>query len=207
MRILIADDEAVSRRRLKQTLIPLGHDVIEATDGRQAWECFQREEVPLLIADWMMPQVDGLELCRLIRAERRDRYTYIIMLTALGGKGSYLEGMNAGADDFITKPFDQDQLNARLHVAERVLSLQAEVKRLEGLLPICSYCKRIRDEQNLWTGLESYITKRTDAEFTHGICPDCYEAHVRPSLDLLNQVRGQRTVAAHASPVDRDTTS
>ena len=189
MRILIADDEAVSRLRLKQTLILLGHDVIEATDGRQAWECFQREDVPLLIADWMMPHVDGLELCRMIRAERRDRYTYIIMLTALGGKGSYLEGMNAGADDFITKPFDQDQLNARLHVAERVLSLQAEVKRLEGLLPICSYCKRIRDEQDLWTGLESYITKRTDAEFTHGICPDCYEAHVRPSLDLLNQLR------------------
>ena len=189
MKILIADDEAVSRLRLRETLTRLGHDVIEATDGQQAWGCFQREEIPLLVVDLMMPLVDGLELCRMIRAEKRDKYTYIIMLTALGGKGSYLEGMNAGADDFITKPFDQDQLDARLHVAERTLSLQAEVKRLEGLLPICSYCKRIRDDENVWTGLESYITKRTDAAFSHGICPDCYETHARPALRALTQSR------------------
>jgi DNA-binding response OmpR family regulator len=187
MRVLIADDEAVSRVRLRNTLTRLGHEVVEATDGRMAWECFQREETPLLIVDWMMPQINGLELCRMIRAERRQKYTYIMMLTALGGKGSYLEGMRAGADDFITKPFDQEELDARLHVAARILDLQAEVKRLEGLLPICTYCKRIRDEEGVWTKVESYIARRTDASFSHGICPCCYEARIRPELSMMKQ--------------------
>ena len=189
MRVLIADDEAVSRLRLRQSLTRLGHDVAEATDGQMAWECFQRGDTPLLIVDWMMPRVNGLDLCRMIRAERRPKYTYIMMLTALGGKGSYLEGMRAGADDFITKPFDQDELDARVHVAERILDLQAEVKRLEGLLPICAYCKRIRDDEGVWTQVESYIARRTDAAFSHGICPGCYEGRIRPELRVLKQSR------------------
>lgn len=185
MRILIADDEIVSRARLKHTLTELGHEVIEATNGREAWSHFAAQEIPLLIADWMMPYIDGLELCRMIRAERRAKYTYVVMLTALGGKGSYLEGMKAGADDFVTKPFDPDALKARVHVAERILGLQAEVSRLEGLLPICSYCKRIRDENEAWTRIEAYISKRTAADFTHGICPDCMATQVRPQVEAL----------------------
>ena len=182
MRVLIADDETISRMRLRETLTKQGYDVLEALDGQQAWEYFQRAEVPIVIADWMMPHIDGLELCRMIRAKHRFKYTYIIMLTTLEGKGSYLEGMAAGADDFITKPFDPDALATRLRAAERILSLQAEVKRLEGLLPICVYCKKIRDDDNGWVKVESYISKRTDAAFSHDFCPECYEAHVRPEL-------------------------
>ncbi len=185
MKILIADDDAVSRTLLRGTLKGLGHGVIETSDGRQAWERFQSETIPLVVVDWMMPFVNGLEFCRMIRAERRLRYTYLIMLTALGGKGSYLEGINAGADDFITKPFDPDELNARLHVAERILGLHAEVKQLQGLLPICAYCRRIRDEADSWMRLEQYITRRTDAALSHGICPECYEHRVRPELHAL----------------------
>jgi YesN/AraC family two-component response regulator len=97
--------------------------------------------------------------------------------------------MNAGADDFMTKPFDQDTLQTRLRVAERILSLQAEVKQLEGLLPICSYCRRIRDEDEEWTGIEQYIARRTDANFTHGICPACYDTYLQPELQALRHGR------------------
>lgn len=189
MKILIADDDRLSCTLLRRTLARLGHEVIETSDGRQAWECFQRQAIPLLIVDWMMPFINGLELCRMVRAEQRARYTYIIMLTALGGKGSYLEGINAGADDFITKPFDPDELKARLNVAERILGLHAEMKQLKGLLPVCAYCNRIRDDDDSWMRIEKYITRRTDAAFSHGICPDCYESRVRPELAALGVAR------------------
>jgi DNA-binding response OmpR family regulator len=189
MKVLIADDESVSRLRVRRFLSSLGHEPVEACDGREAWEAFQRQPFSLLIVDWMMPQINGLELCRMVRGERRSKYTYIIMLTALDGKGSYLEGIGAGADDFITKPFDSDELQARLGVAQRILSLQDEVRQLQGLLPICSYCKRINDTETGWVQIERYVARRTDASFTHGICPDCYAGHVRPQLVALREAK------------------
>jgi len=123
MKILIAEDDATSRLLFAATLRKLGHTVTAIEDGRKAWEAWQKDEYPLLISDWMMPDIDGLQLCRMIRSEPGLQYTYIILLTALDSKGSYLEGMDAGADDFITKPFDEEQLAARLRVAERILGL------------------------------------------------------------------------------------
>jgi DNA-binding response OmpR family regulator len=191
MKILIAEDDTVSRLLLSTTLKKLGYEVIATENGRDAWGVFQQEYIPIIISDWMMPDLDGLELCRMIRSEDRHKYTYVILLTALGGKGSYMEGMNAGADDFITKPFDRDQLAARLRVAERILKLQSEVKQLEGLLPICMYCKKIRDdkapdgEATAWVRVEEYVSAHSDASFSHGICPDCYEARVKPEMNRL----------------------
>jgi DNA-binding response OmpR family regulator len=190
MRILVAEDDAVARRVLTTSLARLGHDVTPAEDGRKAWELFQAGEFEVVITDWMMPDVDGLELCRRIRAHPRARYAWIVMLTALGGKTSYLEGMEAGADDFVTKPVDRPAFEARLRVAARVLALQAEVKQLEGLLPICSYCKRIRDEVDEWSQVEQFIQHRTAAQFSHGICPECYETHVKPQLEELPSADG-----------------
>ena len=131
MKILIAEDDATSREILAHVLRQLGHEVVEAVNGEEAWAVFQREHVSLLISDWMMPGLDGLQLCRRIRAEQRPRYTYIILLTVLGGKRNYLEAMEAGTDDFITKPFDVDQLHARLRVTERILGLQTELREIE----------------------------------------------------------------------------
>ena len=185
MKILIADDNATSRLLLTSTLATLGHEVLAAANGRQAWDRFQTGDCQLVISDWLMPEIDGLQLCRLIRAEKRQKYTYIILLTMMEGKGAFLEGMRAGADDFITKPFDEDQLAARLRVAERILSLQWQVKQLEKLLPICSYCRTIRDEHNEWQSLEDYISTRTEMTFSHSICPNCYRAHVEPELTRL----------------------
>lgn len=187
MEILVVEKDPSSSALLKFTLESLGHEVIEASSCAQAWDCFLHGEVSLVISDWLRPGLDGLELCRRVRRARRPRYTYFILLTTMGGKDSYLQGMKAGADDFITKPFDPDQLGARLVVAERILSLQADVKRLEGLLPICSYCRKIRDDQNDWSTLEAYVSARTDAAFTHSICPDCYESTVRPELEEMQR--------------------
>ncbi|MCX6135350.1 MAG: response regulator [Ignavibacteriales bacterium] len=189
MKILIADDEVVSQLILSEQLKSLGHTVSIAADGREAWELYLSTRPQLVITDWIMPNINGLEFSRMIRAENREIYTYIIFLTILNGKGSYLEAMDAGADDFITKPFDVDQLAARLHVAERILGLQREIKQLQGLLPICSYCKRIREEDMTWLPIEKYITQRTDALFSHGVCPDCYEQHLRPEIDEFRRTK------------------
>ncbi len=175
MKILIAEDDASSRMVLSMTLQKLGHEVIETHNGAEALAVYEREEVPILISDMVMPQMDGLELCRRIRAANRSKYTYILLLTTVGGKSGFLVGMRAGADDFIVKPFDEEQLAARLVVAERILSLQSHVNQLSGMLPICASCKKVRDDQNYWLQVESYITQRTGAKFSHGYCPDCFK--------------------------------
>ena len=175
MKVLIAEDDAVSRRVLETALARLGHETIVAENGRDAWDIFVRSDVRMIISDWMMPSMDGLEFIRRIRERGRATYTYVILLTAMSGKSNYLEGMNSGADDFVTKPVDVEELGARLRVAERILSLEGRVKSLEGLLPICAYCKAIRDEHDTWHRLETYIQRRSAAEFTHGICPRCIE--------------------------------
>ena len=193
MRILAVEDDPVSRRILTATLERLEHDVAVAEDGQEAWERFATAPAEVVITDCMMPRVDGLELTRRIRARDGGRYAYVIMLTALRGRTSYLEGMAAGADDFVTKPFDTEELRARLRVAERVLGLQREVKQLEGLLPICSYCKRIRDEADTWSQVEEYVGRRTEAQFSHGICPTCYDRHLKPQLESVQLLNGPGT--------------
>lgn len=190
MRVLAVEDDPVSRRILVAVLEQLGHSVIVATDGQAAWEQYRLEPVEAVITDWMMPRMDGIELTRRIRAEARERYTYILMLTALNGRDRYLDGMKAGADDFLTKPLDREELHARLRVATRILGLQTAVQRLEGLLPICSYCKKIRDEEQRWQQVEEYVSRKTEATFSHGICPDCYEVHIRPQLDNVGMHPG-----------------
>ncbi len=185
MRVLMAEDDPVSSRIMAATLQRLGHEVEMAGDGQDAWERHLASPASVVITDWMMPRMDGLELIRRIRALAPGRYTWIILLTAMRGRGRYLDGMEAGADDFVSKPIDQHELHARLRVAERVLGLHRAVLQLEGLLPICSYCKRIRDEAERWAQVDDYVSRHTDAQFTHGICPDCYEHHLKPQLDGL----------------------
>lgn len=190
MRILIAEDDEASALVLAAALRRLGHEVVAAPNGRVAWEIFQRESIRVVVTDWMMPELDGLDLCRLLRADERSAYTWIILLTALGDRESCLKGMNAGADDFLGKPFDLEMLGARLRVAERVLRLKAQVRQLEGLLPVCSYCKKIRDEADRWTMMEEYVMKHSAASFSHSVCPDCYAEHIRPQLSRLDEPRG-----------------
>jgi len=183
VKILIAEDEPVSARLLEATLKNLGHEVTKTANGSDAWDAWLLAQPRVVISDWQMPELEGVELCRRIRERRGVRYTYFILLTARGGRESFLTAMDAGIDDFLAKPVDREELAARLTVAERILGLREELHALEGLLPICSYCKRIRDADGGYGSLERYIEQRSGAEFSHGICPDCYEKHVRPQLE------------------------
>jgi phosphoserine phosphatase RsbU/P len=190
MKILIVDDDIVSQMLLTEQLQDLNHEVSVAADGKEAWNIFQAKNPRIVITDWMMPNVNGLELTRMIRKENRESYTFIIFLTILRGKGSYLEAMKAGADDVITKPYDSEQLAARLSVAERILGMQHEIRQLHSILPICSYCRRIRQDDDSWVSIEKHIKQKTDTAFSHGICPDCYESHVKPAIvKLRNRVQ------------------
>ena len=200
MRILIAEDDAVSRRLLEATLGKWGYEVIVTTDGLQALEVLRQPEAPsLAILDWMMPGLDGAEVCLKAREMAAGRRLYIILLTAKGRKEDIVEGLTAGADDYVVKPFDRAELKARIAVGERILRLQAElaarvkelelalanVKLLQGLLPICCYCKKIRNDQNYWQQVDSYVADHSEAQFTHGICPDCRDKIVKPELERL----------------------
>jgi phosphoserine phosphatase RsbU/P len=174
MRILIADDDRVSTMMLGRTLEKWGFEVVVVHDGAAAWQSIVGAEPPaLVIADWMMPELDGIQLCRRIRAVTPPSTVYVILLTARTSRQDLVAGLEAGADDYLTKPFDPDELRARIHVGQRTLGLIANIKRLTGLLPICSYCKRIRSDHDYWEQVESYITDHTDAQFSHGICPTC----------------------------------
>jgi two-component system cell cycle response regulator len=142
MRILIAEDDAVSRTILRRSVEKFGHECLAAEDGERALEFYRENpEVDVIISDWMMPGIDGLELCRSIRDEDRDGYTYFIFLTALGDKDHLLTGLEAGADDYLSKPLDRDELQVRLISASRVTTLhrqladqKAELERLNRRL-------------------------------------------------------------------------
>jgi len=189
VKTLLVEDDVVTRRVLAAQLRKLGHEVIEAEDGEEGCRKFRECRPQVVITDWMMPSMDGPSLCRIIRQEGYPEYTYVIILTALDRKAGYTEGMNAGADDFVTKPADVTELNVRLRVAERIVRLQHEVRQLEGLLPICPKCKRIRVAEGQWEQVERYITKRSVAQFSHGICPECYASIVQPQLEALKGKR------------------
>ena len=186
MRILAVEDDAVARAVLRQALRRLGHEAIEAADGEQALELLEKEPVRVVVSDWLMPKLDGLELCRRVRARPGAEYTYFILLTGNDATAdNQREAADTGVDDFLTKPLNFDELWNRLRVAERILRYATQVKQLEEMLPICSYCKKIRDDHNYWQQIEGYINERTGSEFSHSVCPDCYQHVVLPELESL----------------------
>jgi DNA-binding response OmpR family regulator len=188
--ILIAEDDATTRMTLKAILNKFGYKVIETCNGDEAWQVLQREDAPrLAIVDWIMPGISGDNLCRKLRELSTLRPIYIILLTVKRDKADVIAGLEAGANDYIRKPFDREELRARVRVGERVVKLEAalferireledaaaHIKRLQGILPICMYCHKIRTDKESWEGLEEYILEHSEAEFSHGICPECVE--------------------------------
>ncbi|MDQ3348477.1 MAG: response regulator transcription factor [Acidobacteriota bacterium] len=191
MRVLIADDDRVGATILRHAAERLGLEAVVSHDGEEAWGILQNDgTIAMAILDWMMPGADGLELSRRIRRDDARSHMYVMLLTARNGPADAVTAIDAGADDYLTKPFDPEELRARVQVGIRIVSLQkrlaervaelqeamSKVKQLSGLLPICSYCKRIRSDEDYWEQMESFVSQHSEAQFSHGICPHCFEA-------------------------------
>ncbi len=199
MKILIVEDDPVSRKILSQALERLGHEVFQTTNGAEAINLLAETPTRAVVSDWMMPGTSGLDLCRHIRARPNENYVYFILLTAqTSDRAHQREAIEAGVDDFLSKPLDPQELWMRLRVAERILHFTTQVQRLEEFLPICSYCKKIRDDGNYWQQIESYINERTGSEFSHSICPDCYQTKVVPELESLKKEKPAKPCAHRA---------
>jgi DNA-binding response OmpR family regulator len=201
MKVLVAEDDAFYSRIL-QSVLRDEYEVLIADDGTRAWEMLQTAEAPrLVLLDWQMPGMDGLEVCRKVRANPAMDGFYLVIATVRQSLEDVLAGFEAGASDYITKPFHAQELRARMRVGRRVVELQAalasrvaqlqdalsRVKQLQGLLPICSYCKRIRDDHDYWQQVETYMSEHSQATFTHGICPECYEKFFKTELEELRK--------------------
>jgi DNA-binding response OmpR family regulator len=188
MKILVADDDALARRLLESALSKSGHDVMAVAGGAEAWQVLSGPEAPTIaVLDWMMPGLTGVEVCERVRAASLPTSPYLIVLTSRGETGDVVRALQAGADDYITKPFEIDELRARLSVGARIVALQqqlservraleealAHVQQLQGLIPICAWCRQVRNDGNFWEQVESYLGKRSGLQFTHAICPSC----------------------------------
>ena len=206
MQVLIAEDDRITGEILARTLNRWHYETTVVSDGTQAWAYLGAATAPTLaILDWMMPGMDGPDVCRRVRADLPLANMYLLLVTARESRGDVIAGLDAGADDYIIKPFDPDELRARVAVGVRVLGLQQKlaervaelqaaltnVKQLHGLLPICSYCKRIRGDDQYWQQVEGYIAEHSDAQFSHGICPTCYDT-VSAELDDLARARANQ---------------
>lgn len=195
MRALVADDDRAAAAIVSRSLLSWGFQVEIAHEGDSAWHVLSEVTPSLAIIDWEMPGVDGPELCRRIRNTPRLAHLYVVLLTARSSRSDLVSGLESGADDYLVKPVDPNELRARVQVGARVVALQerlaekvmeletslAQVKQLGGLLPICCYCKKIRNDHNYWEKVEVYVTEHTNARFTHGICPTCFE-HAKAEL-------------------------
>jgi phosphoserine phosphatase RsbU/P len=189
MRILIAEDDVVTSRILESLTQSWGYETAMVKDGPSALEALLRVAQPqVALIDWVMPGLDGPEVCRRLR--EGGSTSHLILLTAKTERRDIVAGLDAGADDYLVKPFDPEELRARLKAGTRIIDLQqrlaahvaelqealANVRRLSGLLPICSYCHAIRDDSDYWHRVEEYVTEHADVKFSHGICPKCLDA-------------------------------
>jgi len=155
MKVMIVEDEPISRRVLENFLREWGYEVISTTDGMTAWEIIRSPDAPsLIISDWMMPNMDGVELCEKIRGMEKDQYTYFILLTTRAEKGDIIKGLHSGADDFIVKPFDREELRYRVKIGERIIDLEQKIIKLAntdyltGVLNRRAFMEKIDEEIN-----------------------------------------------------------
>jgi len=203
LRVLVADDEPVSRTVVGAMLKKAGYEVSFASDGDQAWQRLSGPNPPpIALLDWEMPGLAGPEVVQRVRAHDEQAPIYIILLTSRDSSADIVTGLKAGANDYVTKPANEDELVARVNVGARVVELQialaervrsleealANVKALQTLLPMCAYCKAIRNDQNYWEKVETYFHDHSGVSFSHSYCPNCYDRFVKPQLDALEDI-------------------
>ncbi|MFH1687772.1 MAG: response regulator transcription factor [bacterium] len=188
MRVLVADDSVVYRKSLSSILTGWGYAVQQASDGDDALAQLLASDGPrLALIDPKMPGINQADICRTVRRSDTEYFRYLILLTTGESKADVAAGLDAGADDYVVKPFDHQELRQRMLAGERIVKLEtakhkqiAELtaalddnKQLRGILPICAWCNRIRDDQAYWRRVEDYFGKYSKTEFAHAICPEC----------------------------------
>jgi PleD family two-component response regulator len=195
--ILVADDYETNRKLLSVLLTRQGYRVLEARDGKEALSCLQAAQEPMVaLIDWEMPEMPGIEVCREARKLPHSQSLFLVLVTVRDSINDIMSGFGAGVNDFIKKPFDNGELVARVRVAVRMLELEhtlaqrvqelerahEQIAQLSGLLPMCSFCKKVSDDRNYWQQVVTYITARTGAEISHGYCPECFEKRLKPDM-------------------------
>jgi DNA-binding response OmpR family regulator len=201
-RVLVVEDDPFFQRILVRRVENEGYQVRAASDGREGMKAIVTFEPDVVISDWMMPEVDGLELCQSVKTGLREAAPYFILLTAKGEISDKLLALDTGADDYLVKPADQGELIARVRAGLRIVDLtrrlrrtiaelqiakadlehtKTDLRQLQSTLPICSFCKKIRDDDGIWHDVDKYLTTHAQADFSHGVCPECKRSHY-PSL-------------------------
>jgi DNA-binding response OmpR family regulator len=202
--ILAADDDRVTQRALSRAIDASGWNPWIVGSGDEALSVIEQPEGPLVaILDWVMPGLSGIDVCRRVRAVPREVQPYLIIATAHDRTSEIIDALDTGADDYMVKPIEPHELQARVRAGLRTIALQqalaervaelkltlSQVKELTGLLPICAFCKRIRDDHDYWQTVEEYLSRHTDVSFSHGFCPACIKEHLEPDLEKLAKRR------------------
>jgi len=185
MKVLLVEDDPVSMLICKNFLNKLGHEVVASENAEMAWLEIIAGKFQIVISDWSLPKTSGIELCKKIRGRKSPDYTHFILITSYHGVEKLTEAMDAGVDDFLSKPIDLETLAIRLTVSIRMIEFHKQIGILKEMLPICMYCKKIRNDGTFWETVESYFSAHTGTDFTHSLCPDCYTEHVLPEIEKL----------------------
>lgn len=200
MRLLVVDDDSFFRELLKRSLA-VSYDVVTANDGEEAWEILRQPDCPsLAIVDWVMPRMNGPQLCRLIRGSPNHSSMYLIILTAKNTPADVVSGLRAGADDYVTKPFNIEELKARVRVGVRLIEMQAILakqavtlgnslsreRQLLDLLPLCPSCRQVRIDSHYWPRLEEFLKASAPTSPPGGRCCRCTEHAAAPEFQLMD---------------------
>jgi sigma-B regulation protein RsbU (phosphoserine phosphatase) len=194
IKVLVVEDDPFFQRVLQKRLQVEGYQVMAAGDGRDGMKAIVTFEPDLVISDWMMPEVDGLELCQSVKTGLREAAPYFILLTAKGELSDRLLGLETGADDYLVKPCDQAELMARVRAGLRIVLLTQQLRRaadelrlaraeseavraVPPALAMCSFCQRVRDGEDRWQPVDAALVDRGIADVTHGLCPQCRAAN------------------------------
>jgi CheY-like chemotaxis protein len=195
-KVLVIDDYAGNVFLATTLLKEAGYEVLEASTGQEGLDAVRAHRPDLIMLDVMLPDISGIEVCRQIKGDKSLKNIFVILVSGIQVSSEHqAEGLDIGADGYITRPISNKEFLARIqagirikHAEDSLREALAEIKTLRGCIPICAWCKKVRNDEGCWDQLEAYISKHTDASFSHGLCPDCFEAH-RTELDKLPENR------------------
>lgn len=192
MRILIAEDDLLSRKLLQTNLEDMGHGVVAAKNGQEAWERYDADPFRIVVSDWLMPEMNGLQLCEKIRSRANTEYTYFILLTAnVADEKNYFEAMDRGVDDFLSKPLNREELAIRLRVAQRILHDTSRIRSLENIVTMCAYTKKVKLPDEDWITIENFVDRFLGIKLSHGIHPEYYQDVIMPEIQRLRKMNDQ----------------